>query len=89
MIPTIHQISYQNLWEALRQMGFEERGDERGRTFKHGSGAFLSFPNLSEGQPVRAYHFAAARAQVEGFDILNGKDFDLLLARLVSTKVAA
>ena len=82
MITTVSGLTYCHLAQVLRREGFTETVDARGRTFEHPQGARLPLPNLSDKEPLRAYHLAAARGILNDYGILPADAFDLLLMRL-------
>ncbi len=81
MIETMPGLTYGRLARTLKEHGFDERVTEAGRTFLHESGARLPLPPLSDQEPLRAYHYVAARALLDDYGILSRETFDLLLAR--------
>lgn len=85
MIAVANGLTYSDLAQALRQEGFVETVDTRGRTFDHPSGARLPLPRLADTEPVRAYHLAAARGILNDYGILSADAFDLLMVRLSHT----
>jgi hypothetical protein len=88
MIATVKGLNYGQLTRALREQGFTETVTERGRTFRHPSGALLPFPAVSDEEAVRGYHLVAARVTVNDYGIMDAHDFDLLLIRLSGAPLA-
>lgn len=82
MIATIKGLNYGHLARALTENGFVERVTLEGRTFLHPSGARLALPPLGNEEPLRGYHYVAARAMLDDYGILPRDAFELSLARL-------
>jgi len=80
MIATLNGFYYRHLSEALRKDGFTESVTPDGRTFFHPSGARLMLPAVEDDEPLRAYHYAAARAMVDDYGILSRDAFDLQMS---------
>jgi hypothetical protein len=81
MIETMPGLTYGQLAGSLKEHGFEELVTEAGRTFLHESGARLLLPPLSDQEPLRAYHYVAARALLDDYGISPRDAFDLSLTR--------
>ena len=90
MVKTIKGLTYRDLAQALIQLGFVERETEDARSYLHKpSDAFIVFPRLPQNEPVRVHHLLTARGTVDGFNIMVGDDFDLLLLRLAGPQIPA
>lgn len=87
IIRTVDHVTYGDLADLLKRLGFEERVRDDVRSYRHpSSGAHLLFPPLPLDQPVRGYHLAAARAEVDGFGILTSVEFDRMISHAAATK---
>ena len=82
-------LIYEQLFDALRSLGFDVRFLSEATVARHPDGALIVFPLVDPNEEVMRWHYLTTRGTVENFDLLDGKDFDLLLARQVMTKVAA
>jgi hypothetical protein len=85
----ISGLSYEQLFGALRQLDFEVRFFNDAVIARHPDGALIVLPLVDPNEEVMRWHYQTTRGTIENFDLLDGKDFDLLLARQVMTKVAA
>lgn len=89
MIATVRGLTYRQLAQVLKEQGFVETVDARGRTFDHPSGARMLLPALDDAEPLRAYHFAATRGILNDYGILPAEAFDLTMLRLSGETVPA
>jgi hypothetical protein len=75
----IEGINYGHLAAVLRGQGFTESLRPSARLFEHPVGAELILPRLSDEEPLRSHHYAAAQAMVSDYHLLTRDAFDLLL----------
>lgn len=85
----IDGLTYDHLGAALREKGFAEVIDERGRTYTHPSKARLLLPPVAGDESVLPHHFVAARGMVDDFGIMTRDAFELLLLRVAHKTEAA
>ena len=72
-----HIITYAQLREFLRSLGFKAYDTADGPVYKHKvSGALLAFPNLPEAQYVMPHHMVGTRMTLDGFGILDANEFE-------------
>jgi hypothetical protein len=94
-VKTIPNLSYADLHRALTSLGYVRREVERdGRRgvvydFPAERDALILLPLKPLADPVRAIDLLVVQRTVEGFGVIEGKDFDLLLSRVTGGGVAA
>jgi hypothetical protein len=85
----INGLTYGDLLAALRSVGFIISFLPQATAARHPEGALIALPVVIETDEVLRWHYLTSRGTVENFGILDGKDFDLLIARQTMAKVAA
>ncbi len=86
---SIHGLTYGHLGILLREKGFLEVIDERGRAYTHPSNARLLLPPVEDADPVRAHHFVATRGMLDDFDLMPRDAFELRLLQLAHPAMVA
>lgn len=75
-----HIITYAQLHDLLRALGFNARATDDGPVYKHkASGALLAFPTLPDAQFVMPHHLVGTRMTLDAFGILEPHEFDARL----------